>query len=306
MSKQATQQSAQPSAATQAKRPERSDPNDLRLSFEFFPPRSESGQDSLSRVASRLGTLRPDFYSCTYGAGGSTKAGTRDTITRLVQQGLSMAPHLSIGSDQKTDTWELLDYYRDIGVRRIVALRGDLPSGIGLNRFSHNAETLVRWIREHSGEHFHLEVAAYPETHPDAESPAADLEFFKRKVEAGANTAITQYFYNPHAYFDFVERCTKTGIAIPIYPGVMPITNYEGIIRFSDNCGADVPRWIRKQLEAYQDDAESLKQFGIEVLTTLCDELLNAGAPGLHFYTLNRWGASLTICSNLGLTARAA
>ena len=281
-------------------------PNDLRLSFEFFPPRSEAGQESLSRVASRLGSLHPDFYSCTYGAGGSTKSGTRDTITRLVQQGLSMAPHLSIGGDQKAETWEILDYYREIGVQRIVALRGDLPSGIGLNRFNHNAETLVRWIREHSGEHFHLEVAAYPETHPDAASPAQDIAFFKRKIEAGANTAITQYFYNPHAYFDFVERCAKAGITIPIYPGVMPISNFEGIIRFSDNCGADVPRWIRKQLEAYQDDAESLKQFGIEVLTTLCDELLDAGAPGLHFYTLNRWGASLAICSNLGLTARAA
>lgn len=278
---------------------------DLRLSFEFFPPRSEAAQDSLVRVAEKLSILQPDFFSCTYGAGGSTKSGTRDTVTRLLDQGLAMAPHLSIGSDEKSDTCQLLDYYREIGVRRIVALRGDLPSGIGLNRFGHNAETLVRWIREHSGAHFHLEVAAYPETHPDAASPAADLEFFKRKVDAGANTAITQYFYNPHAYFDFLERCGKTGVQIPIYPGVMPITNYEGIIRFSDNCGADVPRWIRKQLEAYQDDEESLRQFGIEVVTTLCDELLCAGAPGLHFYTLNRWGASLAICSNLGLRARA-
>jgi methylenetetrahydrofolate reductase (NADPH) len=278
----------------------------LRLSFEFFPPRSESGQGSLARVARRLGALRPDFYSCTYGAGGSTKSGTRDTITRLVQQGLSMAPHLSIGSDQQSETDELLDYYRNIGVKRIVALRGDLPSGTGLNRFGHNAETLVRRIRDHSADHFHLEVAAYPETHPDAATPAADLEFFKRKVEAGANTAITQYFYNAHAYFDFLERCEKARIQIPIFPGVMPITNFEGIIRFSDNCGADVPRWIRKQLEAYQDDEQSLKQFGIDVVTTLCDELLDAGAPGLHFYTLNRWGASLAICSNLGLHARAA
>ena len=284
----------------------RDDVQELRLSFEFFPPRSEDGQNSLSRVAGKLSELHPDFYSCTYGAGGSTKAGTRETITRLVQQGLSMAPHLSIGSDQQAETHELLDYYRDLGVRRIVALRGDLPSGIGRNRFSHNAETLVRWIREHSGDHFHLEVAAYPETHPDATSPAADLEFFKRKVDAGANTAITQYFYNPHAYYDYVDRCRKIGVEIPIYPGIMPITNYEGIIRFSDNCGADVPRWIRKQLEAYQDDGDSLKQFGVDVVTTLCDELLDAGAPGLHFYTLNRWGASLAICSNLGLRDRAA
>tara|TARA_A100001037_G_scaffold42772_1_gene33760 strand:- start:25991 stop:26857 length:867 start_codon:yes stop_codon:yes gene_type:complete len=277
-----------------------------RLSFEFFPPRSEKGHASLQRVATKLSELRPDFYSCTYGAGGSTKSGTRDTVTRLVQQGLSVAPHLSIGGDPRQEAFALLDYYRDLGVDRIVALRGDLPSGIGLNRFGHNAETLVRWIREHSADHFHLEVAAYPETHPDATSPAADLEFFKRKVAAGANTAITQYFYNPHAYFDFMERCGKAAIDIPIYPGVMPITNYEGIIRFSDNCGADVPRWIRKQLEAYQDDEKSLKQFGVDVVTALCDELLDAGAPGLHFYTLNRWGASVAICANLGLTQRAA
>lgn len=282
------------------------DANAMRLSFEFFPPRSESGQASLSRVAGRLAELRPDFYSCTYGAGGSTKTPTRDTITRLVQQGLTMAPHLSIGSDEKSDTYEMLDHYRQLGINRIVALRGDLPSGVGVKRFTHNAETLVRWIREHSADHFHLEVAAYPETHPDSASPAEDLEFFKRKVEAGANSAITQYFYNPHAYFNFLERCERAGISLPIYPGVMPITNYEGIVRFSENCGADVPRWIRKQLEAFQDDEASLKQFGVDVVTALCDELINAGAPGLHFYTLNRWGASVAICANLGLDARAA
>jgi methylenetetrahydrofolate reductase (NADPH) len=278
----------------------------LRLSFEFFPPRTPAGQDSLGRVTKRLEELNPDFYSCTYGAGGSTRDGTRDTITRLIQTGLAAAPHLSIGGDDRADTFALLDHYRDIGVRRIVALRGDLPSGIGRARFSHNAETLVGWIREHSAQHFHLEVAAYPETHPDAKSPATDLEFFKRKVDAGADSAITQYFYNPHAYYDFAERCLAAGIEIPIYPGIMPITNYEGLIRFSDNCGADVPRWIRKQLEAYGDDEQSLKQFGIEVVSRLCEDLLDAGAPGLHFYTLNRWGASRSICHNLGLSARAA
>jgi len=281
-------------------------PQDLRLSFELFPPRDEQGQDSLSRVVDKLSSLQPNFYSCTYGAGGSTKTGTRDTITRLANQDVPMAPHLSIGSDEKPDTRELLDHYRNAGVNRIVALRGDLPSGSGRARFGHNAQTLVQWIREHSGEYFHVEVAAYPEVHPDATSPSADIEFFKRKVDAGANSAITQYFYNPHAYFDFIERCAQAGVQIPIYPGVMPITNYEGIIRFSDSCGADVPRWIRKRLEAYRDDAQSLKQFGIEVVTTLCSELLDAGAPGLHFYTLNRWGASMAICSNLGLHARTA
>lgn len=286
-----------------------SDPRDggaLRLSFEFFPPRTAEGQSSLGRVAQRLGELNPDFYSCTYGAGGSTREGTKDTVTRLVQSGLRAAPHLSIGGDERSDTFALLDYYRDIGVKRIVALRGDLPSGIGRARFSHNAETLVGWIREHSADHFHLEVAAYPETHPDARSPAADLEFFKAKVDAGADSAITQYFYNPGAYLDFMERCARAGIEIPIYPGIMPITAYEGLIRFSDNCGADVPRWIRKRLEAFAEDEDGLKQFGVEVVTRLCEELLAAGAPGLHFYTLNRWGASRTICHNLGLPARAA
>lgn len=282
------------------------DANSLRLSFEFFPPRTEAGQRSLGQVAARLAELKPDFYSCTYGAGGSTREGTKDTITRLIQTGLNAAPHLSIGGDSRIDTFALLDYYRDIGVKRIVALRGDLPSGIGRARFSHNAQTLVSWIREHSADHFHLEVAAYPETHPDAKSPAADLEYFKAKVEAGANSAITQYFYNPNAYYDFVDRCTRIGIRIPIYPGIMPITNYESLIRFSDNCGADVPRWIRKHLEAYADDEVALKQFGVEVVTRLCEDLLAAGAPGLHFYTLNRWGSSRSICHNLGLTARAA
>lgn len=284
----------------------RADVRSLRLSFEFFPPRGATGHVTLGRVAGRLGELQPDFYSCTYGAGGSTREGTKDTVTRLIQTGLSAAPHLSIGGDSRADTFSLLDYYRDIGVKRIVALRGDLPSGIGRARFSHNAETLVGWIREHSADHFQLEVAAYPETHPDAKSPAADLEFFKAKVEAGANSAITQYFYNPHAYYDFVDRCIAAGIQIPIYPGVMPITNYEGLIRFSDNCGADVPRWIRKRLQAWADDEASLRAFGVEVVTRMCEDLLAAGAPGLHFYTLNRWGASRTICHNLGLSARAA
>ena len=282
------------------------DARKLRLSFEFFPPRTPKGQDSLGRVATRLGELKPDFYSCTYGAGGSTREGTKETVTRLVQSGLSAAPHLSIGGDSRDATYALLDYYREIGVKRIVALRGDLPSGIGRARFSHNAEALVGWIRDHSADHFHLEVAAYPETHPDARSPQSDLEFFKAKVDAGANSAITQYFYNPAAYYDFIERCARAGIRIPIYPGIMPITNYEGLLRFSDNCGADVPRWIRKHLESFGDDEESLKQFGVDVVTRLCEDLLNAGAPGLHFYTLNRWGASRSICQNLGFSARAA
>jgi methylenetetrahydrofolate reductase (NADPH) len=273
----------------------------LRLSFEFFPPRTDEGRASLHEVAVRLGRMQPAFCSCTYGAGGSTRDGTRETIRQLLDLGLAAAPHLSIGADPQEAVFALLDEYRAIGVRRIVALRGDLPSGLGRARYVHNAEALVRWIRAHSGAHFHVEVAAYPETHPDAASPADDLEFFRRKVAAGADSAITQYFYNPHAYVDFVNRCRQAGIDVPIIPGIMPITNYEGIVRFSENCGADIPRWMKKHLEALRDDAAGLRAFGIEAVTRLCEDLLAAGAPGLHFYTLNRWGATVAICRNLGL-----
>jgi methylenetetrahydrofolate reductase (NADPH) len=279
------------------------EPSDLRLSFEFFPPRNEGGQDSLQRVAERLAGLGPEFFSCTYGAGGSTRDGTRETVRQLLGLGVAVAPHLSIGGDSRQAIAEMLDGYRAMGVERIVALRGDLPSGIGPARFVHNAETLVRWIREHSGDHFHIEVAAYPEVHPDGKSPEQDLDFFRAKVDAGADSAITQYFYHPYAYVDFLERCARAGISVPVVPGVMPITNYEGIIRFSENCGADVPRYLRKRLEALADDEAGLREFGIEVVTRLCEDLLAAGAPGLHFYTLNRWGASLAICRNLGLAA---
>jgi len=271
-----------------------------RLSFEFFPPRTEGGQASLGRVAEKLNQLNPAFFSCTYGAGGSTRDGTRDTVRQLLGMGIDAAPHLSIGADTQDTVFALLDSYREMGVKRIVALRGDLPSGLGRARFVHNAETLVRWTREHSGGYFELEVAAYPETHPDARSPEEDLGFFQRKVEAGANSAITQYFFNSYAYYDFMERCEQTGIRIPVFPGILPITNYEGLVRISEKCGADVPRWLRKRLEALQHDEAALKDFGVEVITRLCEDLLGAGAPGLHFYTLNRWGASLAVCRNLG------
>lgn len=271
------------------------------VSFEFFPPRSDGGQDSLQRVAGRLADCSPQFFSCTYGAGGSTRDGTRETVRQLLNMGLDAAPHLSIGADSQTQIFELLDSYKAMGVRRIVALRGDVPSGAGPARRVHNAETLVGWIREHSGAHFRLEVAAYPEVHPDGTSPEADLEYFRRKVAAGADSAITQYFYNPYAYYDFMERCAAAGIDVPVVPGIMPITNYEGLLRFSEKCGADVPRWLRLRLEALKDDEAALRDFGIEVVTRLCQDLLAAGAPGLHFYTLNRWGASLAVCRNLGL-----
>ena len=277
---------------------------DLRISCEFFPPRGAAGVDGLLRIADKLADYRPDFYSCTYGAGGSTREGTRDTVSGLLASGIDAAPHLSIGADDKASIFALLDDYREMGVRRIVALRGDVPSGMGRARRTHNAENLVTWIREHSGDHFHLEVAAYPEVHPDASSPDEDLEFFRRKVAAGADSAITQYFYNPHAFYDFADRVAAAGMDIPLIPGIMPITNYEGIVRFSSNCGADIPRWILKRLEALQDDEPALRAFGIEVVTRLCEDLLAAGAAGLHFYTLNRWGATNTVCRNLGLDAR--
>lgn len=273
----------------------------LRVSFEFFPPKSEAGMESLSRVVGRLTEAQPDFFSCTYGAGGSTRDGTRETIARLLSLGVAAAPHLSIGSDSQAAVFDLLDRYREMGVQRIVALRGDVPSGMGTARIQHNAESLVHWIREHSGDHFQIEVAAYPEVHPDASSAESDLSFFGAKVAAGANSAITQYFYNPHAYYDFMDRCTAAGIDVPVYPGIMPISSLEGILRFSANCGADVPRWIEKRLTSFADDEAATRAFTIDYLSRMCEELIANGAPGLHFYTLNRWGVSRAICQNLNL-----
>jgi methylenetetrahydrofolate reductase (NADPH) len=272
----------------------------MRLSFEFFPPRTPEGIEGIGRVAGRLDEFGPEFFSCTYGAGGSTRDGTFDTVAHLRAHQLEAAPHLSIGADSAAATTTLLDRYRALGVRRIVALRGDAPSGMGRNRFAANAEALVKRIRAHSGDHFHVEVAAYPEVHPDGPSPEVDLDFFERKVAAGADSAITQYFYNAPAYFDFVERARARGITVPIVPGIMPITNFEGIVRFSTNCGADVPRWIYKRIEALASDEVALRAFGVTVVTGLCRELLAGGAPGLHFYTLNRWGATSRILSELG------
>ena len=272
-----------------------------RISFEFFPPKSAAGFESLGRVVERLEEVSPEFYSCTYGAGGSTRAGTFETIERLLAQGVAAAPHLSIGSDDQATLFALLDDYAALGVRRIVALRGDVPSGMGASRIGHNAESLVGWIRAHSGDKFHIEVAAYPEVHPDASSATSDLEYFAAKIKAGANSAITQYFYNPHAYYDFMERCGQAGIQIPIYAGIMPITNLDGVVRFSNKCGADVPRWLLKRLEPIADDEAALRAFSTDYLSRMCEELLAAGAPGLHFYTLNRWGVSRAICHNLGL-----
>jgi len=273
----------------------------MRVSFEFFPPKTDKGLTSLLQRAQVLKKTAPEFFSVTYGAGGSTREGTRQVVAQLSSNtGVNSAPHLSMGDDSEETLHSLLDTYKANNVTRIVALKGDVPSGMGVrNSRGRNAETLVRLIRQHSGDFFHLEVAAYPEVHPDAKSPEADLAFFQRKVEAGANSAITQYFYNSHAYFDFANRCQQRGITIPIFPGIMPITNFEGLLRFSKACGADLPRWITKQLEAYQDDKPSLAKFGLEVVTKLCDELMNGGAPGLHFYTLNQAEPALAIWQNL-------
>ena len=278
----------------------------MRLSFEFFPPRTPAGRASLLAVADRLNRFRPAFYSVTYGANGSTREGTADTVKRLLNRGLTAVPHLSMGSDSAARVRALIDDYRAIGVERIVALRGDRPSGIGGDRYPNNAEALVRLIRAHCGDALQLEVAGYPEIHPEAKSPAVDLRFLKRKVDAGASGIITQYFFNPYAFFDFRERAEAAGIEVPIVPGIMPLTNFTNFVRFSKGCGADVPRWIFKRLEAYRNDEPALREFGVEVVSRLCADLLLADIPGLHFYTLNRWGAATRICDNLGLAPRPA
>lgn len=273
-----------------------------RFSFEFFPPKTEAGMEKLQVVRDELARRKPDFFSVTYGAGGSTQERTIDTVLKLQDQGISTAPHLSCVGSTLENIASLLDLYKENGVQRIVALRGDLPSGMGAAGELKYANELVEFIRKHSGDHFNIEVAAYPEFHPQAPSAEADLENFKRKVDAGSNSAITQYFYNIDSYFYFVERCEKMGINIPLVPGIMPITNYSSLVRFSDMCGAEIPRWIKKQLEAYGDDVESIKKFGEEVVTRMCEGLLKAGAPGLHFYTLNQAEPSLAIWDNLGLS----
>ena len=276
------------------------------FSFEFFPPKTEEGMLKLQRVRDQLARRNPHFFSVTYGAGGSTRDRTVSTVLELNGQGIPTAPHLSCIGATKASIAELLDLYKIKGINRIVALRGDLPSGMGIGAAGEMryASELVSFIREHSGDYFSVEVAAYPEFHPQAASAEADLQNFIHKVEAGASSAITQYFYTAEAYFYFIERCDKAGVNIPVVPGIMPITNYSKLVRFSDMCGAEIPRWIRRQLEAYGDDLQSIASFGEEVVTRMCDKLLAAGAPGLHFYTLNQAKPSLAIWDNLGLDER--
>lgn len=277
--------------------------NDRRFSFEFFPAKTEAGHEKLMVTARQLAAYKPDFFSCTYGAGGSTRDRTLSTVLQLdgeVQ--VPTAPHLSCVGDTKAELRALLAHYKDAGIRRIVALRGDLPSGMGMASGElRYANELVEFIRTETGDHFHIEVAAYPEVHPQARNFEDDLANFVRKVKAGADSAITQYFFNADSYFHFVERAEKLGVSIPVVPGIMPITNYTKLARFSDACGAEIPRWIRKQLEAYGDDIASIQAFGEQVITEMCERLLDGGAPGLHFYTLNQAEPSLALWNNLKL-----
>ncbi|MDG5499691.1 methylenetetrahydrofolate reductase [NAD(P)H] [Marinobacter sp. BGYM27] len=275
-----------------------------RFSFEFFPPKTDQGKEKLQTVRDQLATVDPDFFSVTFGAGGSTRDRTIDTVLDLHRQGISTAPHLSCVGATRDSIAELLDLYKENGIQRIVALRGDLPSGMGASGELRYANELVSFIREHSGDTFNIEVAAYPEFHPQARNAEDDLKNFARKVEAGANSAITQYFFNPDSYFYFIDRLEKMGVTIPVVPGIMPIVNFSSLVRFSDMCGAEIPRWIRKQLEAYGDDSESIRKFGEDMITEMCQKLLDAGAPGLHFYTLNQSTTSVNIWNNLGLGLR--
>lgn len=276
--------------------------DDLIFSFEFFPPKTDKGAENLRAVRTQLAALKPRFFSVTYGAGGSTQANTLNTVLEIQRDsGIEAAPHLSCVGSSAEQIREILDTYRNNGIKHIVALRGDLPSGSrDLGKFRY-ANELVEFIRKETGDHFNIEVAAYPEMHPQAPNLKVDIDNFVRKVNAGANSAITQYFFNADAYWHFVDECVKKGVEIPIVPGIMPITNYSQLARFSDMCGAEIPRWLRKQLETYADDVESIAKFGEEFISLLCENLLETGAPGLHFYTMNRVEPTMSIWKNIGL-----
>ncbi len=275
--------------------------NSKLFSFEFFPPQTPEGREKLTATRKQLAMLKPEFFSVTFGAGGSTQDRTVETIRQIKAEGHNAAPHLSCVGSTRDNIRAMLNTYKDMGIKRIVALRGDLPSGMGsIGEFQYATE-LVSFIRAETGEHFHIEVAAYPEFHPQAKSPRDDLLNFKRKVQAGANSAITQYFYNADGYFRFVDECRKLGVTLPVVPGIMPIMKFSQLARFSDACGAEIPRWMRKTLESYGDDSASVQAFGLDVVTQLCERLLAGGAPGLHFYTLNQAGPSLEIWKRLGL-----
>jgi len=271
----------------------------LSVSFEFFPPKTPEGADKLRVVRQQLYALQPEFCSVTYGAGGSTQEGTFATVGEIIAEGVSAASHFSCIGATKASVREQLFTLKKMGVKRLVALRGDLPSGYGAGGEFQYASDLVAFIRHETGDDFHIEVAAYPEVHPQAKSPESDLQAFATKVKAGANSAITQYFYNADAYFRFVDEALKLGVEVPVVPGIMPITSSSQLLRFSDACGAEIPRWIRLRLQAYGDDLASIKAFGLEVVTDLCEQLMAAGVPSLHFYTMNQSVATAQILSRL-------
>lgn len=271
------------------------------FSFEFFPPQTVEGVEKLRATRRQLAQLKPKFFSVTFGAGGSTRDRTLETVLEIQAEGHVAAPHLSCIGATSENILGILQKYRDSGIRHLVALRGDLPSGMAQGGEFRYANELVTFIRKEFGDAFHIDVASYPEYHPQADSAWEDLRNLKRKIDAGADSVITQYFYNADAYFSFVDECEAMGIQIPIVPGIMPINKFSQLARFSDACGAEIPRWIRKRLEAYGDDSASIRAFGLDIVTDLCDRLLSAGAPGLHFYTLNSAGLTTTIWQRLGL-----
>jgi len=274
------------------------------FSFEFFPPKTEQGLEKLKATCEQLNQLKPKFFSVTFGAGGSTRDRTFDTVVNFQKTyHTDFAPHISCIASTKAELTELLHAYVKNNIRRIVVLRGDRPSGVMSSGEMKHANELVAFIREVTGDHFFIEVAAYPEFHPESRTPETEIRHFKAKVGAGANSALTQYFYNPDSYFHFVDLCEKAGIQIPIVPGIMPITNFEQLARFSDGCGTEIPRWIRKSLEAYGDDLTSIRAFGLDVVTNLCARLLEQGAPGLHFYTMNQVEPTLSLWNRLDLSS---
>lgn len=275
------------------------------VSFELFPPKTLEGKKNLSYAANLLSKQNPSFFSVTFGAGGSTRSGTLETVRKLQQEcNATITPHLSCIGSTKSELQDILQEYKSLGLNHIVALRGDLPSGMGESGQFKYANELITLIREVTGDYFRIDVAAYPEMHPQAKSPMTDVLNLKRKFEAGANGAITQYFYNPDAYFYYVDECDRQGIHIPIVPGIMPITQFSRLARFSDACGAEIPRWIRTRLEAYGDDTAAIQAFGTEVVYRLCQQLIEGGAPGLHFYTLNRAEPVIRLLSLLSLDKR--
>ena len=272
---------------------------DHNFSIEFFPPKTPEGTEKLRATRAKLSELHPKYYSVTFGAGGSTQQGTLDTVRDILADGEEAAPHLSCVGGSRESIRKVLADFKDAGVKRIVALRGDLPSGYGGAGEFRYANELVEFIRAETGGHFHIEVAGYPEMHPQARSPQDDLQALVRKVQAGADSVITQYFYNADAYFQFIEQTQKVGINVPIVAGIMPITNYTQLLRFSEMCGAEIPRWVRLKLASFGDDSASIKAFGLDVVTALCERLLEGGAPGLHFYSLNQAAATTALWQRL-------